>query len=139
MGLFLCILDRDPPFDGEEPTELAWCDIGAYSDFGAFRDLVAKHLNESEYPLLMNHSDCDGEWSLEDISALERELRAIAKAFKKLPPEEPVGGLEHAAKYRVGAKSLYDCIHVVGGENLIEALLDLCAKARKFNRPIFFM
>ncbi len=139
MGLCLYILDRDPPFEDEEPTELAECDVGAYSDFGAFRDLISKHLDDSKYPVLMNHSDCDGEWPLEDIPLLERELRVIAKAFQKLPPEEPVGGLEHAAKYRVGAKSLYDCVHVVGGRNIFEALLDLCAKARKFKRPIFFM
>jgi len=139
MGLCLYVLDRDPPFDDVEPTELAECDVGAYSDFGAFRGLVAKHLDASKYPVLMDHSDCDGEWLQKDIPALERELQNIAKAFKVLPPEEPVGGLEHSAKYRQGAKSLYDCVHVVGGENMFEALINLCAKARRFKRPIFFM
>jgi hypothetical protein len=139
MGLCLVILDRDPPWGEQQPVELAECDVGAYSDFGAFRRLIEKHLDASYFPLLMDHSDCDGEWSLQEVRPVARELIFIAKAFKKLPPEEPVGGLEHAAKYRGDAKSLYDCVHVVGGENLFEALLGLCAKARAFKRPIYFM
>ncbi|HEY7428843.1 MAG TPA: Imm70 family immunity protein [Gemmataceae bacterium] len=138
MGLCLYILDRRPTYGCPDPVELAECDVGAYSDFGAFRDLIAKYLEADLFPILMEHSDCDGEWSLEDIPELEWELREIATAFKKLPAEEPVGGLEFAAKYRVGAKSLYDCVHVVGGRNTFEALLDLCAKAREFQRPITF-
>jgi hypothetical protein len=138
VGLCLYILDRDPPYDDGEPLELAECDVGAYSDFGAFRGLIAKHLDDELYPVLMDHSDCDGVWPLEDICELERELREIAAAFRKLPPEEPVGGLEFAAEYRLGAKSLYDCVHVVGGRNTFEALLELCTKAREFQRPITF-
>jgi hypothetical protein len=86
----------------------------------------------------MNHSDCDGVWPLEDLPALERELRESAAAFKGLPPAEPVGGREFAARYRIGAKSLYDCVHMVSGRNTFEALLDLCGKARELRRPITF-
>ena len=43
------------------------------------------------------------------------------------------------AEYRAGAKSLYDCFHEVNGQNLFEALLDLCAVAREHGRPITFM
>jgi hypothetical protein len=134
----LYILDHDPPYDDGDPVELAECDMGAYSDFGAFRDLVAKHLDPARFPILMDHSDCDGVWPLADIPRLERELRTIAEAFKGLPPEEPVGGLEFAAEYRVGARTLYDCVHVVSGENTFEALLALCGRAREFQRPITF-
>jgi hypothetical protein len=138
VGLCLYVLDRDPPYDDGDPVELAECDVGAYSDFGAFRDLIAKHLDADFFPVLLDHSDCDGVWPLADIPVLEEELREIAEAFKRLPPEEPVGGLEFAARYRVGAGSLYDCVHVVSGQNTFEALLALCGKAREFQRPITF-
>src|SRR5262249_6784138 len=104
-----------------------------------FRDTIARHLGSSSYPTLMQHSDCDGEWSLTEIPLLEQELREIAAAFQKLPPEEPNGAFEHTAENRMGAESLYDCFHNVDGENLFEAILGLCAVAREHKRPITFM
>jgi hypothetical protein len=95
------------PADGDgEPDEIAECDVGHYSDFGCFRDTIARHLTARRFPTLMDHSDCDGEWTLVEIPVLERELREIGDAFKKLPPEEPQGAFEHTAEYREGAKSL---------------------------------
>jgi hypothetical protein len=70
---------------------------------------------------------------------LERELRELGAAFKKLPPEDPQGAFEHTVEYREGAKSLYDCFHNVNGERLFDALLELCAVAREHKRPISFM
>jgi hypothetical protein len=140
MGLCLYVLDRDPrPDDEGEPEEIAECDVGHYSDFGCFRDTIARHLGGSTYPTLMNHSDCDGEWSLAEIATLEGELTEIAIRLRSLPPEEPANAFEHTAEYRADAESLYDCFHNVNGENLIEALLDLCQVARKHRRPITFM
>ena len=138
MGLCLYVLDSDPG-DADEPQEIAECDIGHYSDFGCFRDTIARHLAPDSYPTLMLHSDCDGEWSLAEIPRLEEELREIGAAFRKLPPEEPTGAFEHTAEHRVGAGSLYDCFHNVDGENLFEALLELCETAREHKRPITFM
>jgi len=138
MGLCLHVLDRDSG-GVEEPEELAECDVGHYSDFGCFRDTIARHLDAGHYPTLMLHSDCDGEWALAEIPILERELREIATRFKQMPPESPVGAFEHTAEYREGATSLYDCFHNVSGDNLFEALLDLCAAARQHGRPIIFM
>jgi hypothetical protein len=138
MGLCLHVFGPDPG-DDDEPEEIAECDVGPYSDFGCFRDAIARHLDARRYPTLMEHSDCDGEWALAEIPRLERELREIGAAFKKLPPEEPRGEFEHTAEYRAGAESLYDCFHEVNGENLFEALLDLCAVAREHGRPITFM
>jgi hypothetical protein len=138
MGLCLYVLNSDAG-DDEEPEEIAECDIGHYSDFGCFRDTIARHLGSGSYPILMQHSDCDGEWSLAEIPRLEQELRAIGAAFQKLPPEEPNGAFEHTAEYRVGAVSLYDCFHNVDGENLFEAILELCKMARDHQRPITFM
>ena len=73
----------------------------------------------------MNHSDCDGEWTLAEIPVFERELGEIGARFSRNSPMEPQGAFEHTAKYRTGAKSLYDCFHNVDGENLFEALLEL--------------
>jgi len=138
MGLCLHVFDREPGGD-EDPEELAECDVGHYSDFACFRETVAHHLRSDDYPTLMLHSDCDGEWALADIPILERELREIAARLKQLPPQQPVGAFEHTAQYRQGVKSLYDCFHNVKGQNLFEALLELCAVAREHGRPITFM
>jgi hypothetical protein len=138
MGLCLHVFEPSASED-EDPEEIAECDVGHYSDFGCFRDTIAKHVDASRFPVLMEHSDCDGEWALAEIPALEKELREIAAVFKKLPPQQPEGAFEHTAEYRAGAKSLYDCFHEVNGENLFEALLDLCAVARQHKLPITFM
>jgi hypothetical protein len=138
MGLCLYVLGSDVGSE-DDPEEIAECNVGHYSDFGCFRDTIERHLDASRYPVLMEHSDCDGEWTLAELPSLERALQEIASAFRKLPPEEPVGAFEHTAEYRVGAGALYDCFHNVSGENLFEALLNLCSVAREHNRPITFM
>lgn len=138
MGLCLYVFGGELGGD-EDPEEIAECEVGHYSDFGCFRDTIARHVNARLYPTLMQHSDCDGEWSLAEIPTLERELTEIANRFRQLPPEEPQEAFEHTAEYRVGANSLYDCFHNVNGENLFEALLKLCAVARQHERPITFM
>jgi hypothetical protein len=138
MGLCLYVLGSEPG-GKEEPEEIAECDVGHYSDFGCFRDTIARHLDATRYPTLMEHSDCDGQWSLAEIPSLERELREIGSAFRGVPPQEPVGAFEHTAEDREGATSLYDCFHNVSGENLFEALLELCQVAKEHGRPITFM
>ncbi len=138
MGLCLYVFDRDSGGD-EEPEELAECDVGHYSDFGYFRETIARHVQASGFPTLMEHSDCDGEWTLAQLPRLERELREIRERFRQLPPEEPVGAFEHTAEFRESAASLYDCFHDVNGQNLFDALLDLCRAARQHARPITFM
>jgi hypothetical protein len=132
MGLYLCIFSED------HEDELGSCDVGHYSDFGCFRDTIARHVNRRNFPVLMTHSDCDGEWTVEQLSALVRELETIAARFRTLPPEEPKGAFEHAAEDRVGAASLYDCFHDVNGENLFESLIGLCRQGISSKRPITF-
>jgi hypothetical protein len=138
MGLCLIVFDRDPGSD-DDPEELASCDVGHYSDFAYFRDTVTRHLEAKRYPTLMEHSDCDGVWTLAEIPLLQRELRDIGSQFQKWKPEQPVGAFEHTAEYRANAQSLYDCFHDVNGDNLIEALLRLCEVAAQAKRPITFM
>ena len=136
MGL--CLHLFGPDVGEEEPEEIAECDVGHYSDFECFRDTIARQLDARQFPTLMDHSDCEGDWTSIEIPVLERELREIGAAFKKLSPQEPRGAFEHTAEYREGASSLYDCFHNVDGENLFEAILDLCALARQHKRPITF-
>jgi hypothetical protein len=137
MGLCLYVLG--PITDDEEPEEIAECDVGHYSDFGYLRDTIERHLGSDRYPTLMEHSDCDGEWTVAEIPRLEKELRKIANHFKTLPPEKPVNASEHRSGKRARATSLYDCFYNVNGENLFKALLELCQIARRHKRPITFM
>src|SRR5215208_5543975 len=106
MGLCLYVLSNVPDEGDDDPEELGECDVGHYSDFACFRDTIASKLDARKFPTLMQHSDCDGEWTLAEIPALERELREIGDRFKQLPPEEPKGAFEHTAEYRTGAQSL---------------------------------
>ena len=137
MGL--CLHVFGPEIEDDDSEEFAECDVGHYSDFRCFRDTIARHLDAGRFPTLMDHSDCDGEWTLAEIPLLERELREIGAAFRKLPPEEIQGAFEHTIDDRIGAKSLYDCFHNVSGENLFDAILELCEVARQQERPITFM
>lgn len=140
MGLCLHVFDRDSsPDDENDPEDLAECEVGHYRDFGCFRETIARHIPAGSCPTLMAHSDSDGEWTIDEIPALERELTKIAETFTSLPPEELRDAFEHTAEYRTNARSLYDCFHNVNGENLFEALQELCRIARENNRPITFM
>ena len=132
MGLYLCIFTED------QEEEVGACAVGHYSDFGCFRDTIARHLRAADFPLLMAHSDCDGEWPADELPALVLELEIIAAKFRSLPPEEPKGAFEHTEEYRAGAKSLYVCFHEVNGENLFEALITLCRQGISSQRPISF-
>jgi hypothetical protein len=132
MGLYLCIFTED------QEDELGACDVGHYSDFGYFRDSIARHMKAADFPVLMVHSDCDGEWTVEQLPSLVSELEAIAARFRTLPPEEPNGAFEHTMEYRTNADSLYDCFHEVNGENLFEALIGLCKQGISSQRPITF-
>jgi len=137
MGLYLCVFGSRAINDGGA-KELAACDVGHYSDFGFFRDTIARHVGRANYPVLMDHSDCDGEWTVAELPRLRAELEEISAVFQKLPPAAPVGAFEHTAEYREDATSLYDCFHDVNGTNLFEALIDLCDIGVQYGRPITF-
>ena len=82
MGLYLTIFDNDDEVEGVE--------VGSYADFAFFRDAVVSNVEGgiagARCPTLILHSDCDGEWSPEDATALEAELQIIAAEFADLPP-----------------------------------------------------
>jgi len=130
VSLYLCIFDGDDEVNG-------WV-FGHYSDFGCFRDVISAKLRADDYPTLMQHSDCDGEWSPQELHRLRSELQTIAERFRRLPAEQPSGAFEHTVEYRRGAKSLYDCFHNVDGENVFEALIALCEEGIERDRPVLF-
>ena len=137
MGLYLCIFSSRAN-DHDAAKELGACDVGHYSDFGCFRDTIARHVGRTKYPVLMDHSDCDGEWTVAEMPRLRAELEEISAVFRTLPPAAPVGAFEHTAEYRQDATCLYDCFHDVNGTNLFEALTDLCDIGVQYGRPITF-
>jgi hypothetical protein len=130
MSLYLTM------FDGSR--EIMGFVFGHYSDFGYFRDRIASTIGRDEYPVLMQHSDCDGEWSVSQLEMLKHELRSVASEFKALPPEEPTGAFEHTAQYRRGARSLFDCFHTVDGQNIFEAMIALCDEGMRLSLPVLF-
>lgn len=130
MSLYLTIFDGDEEITG-------WV-FGHYSDFGYFRDVIAARLEAGDFPTLMTHSDCDGEWTVEALPRLRQELQHIGERFRQMPPEQPQGAFEHTADYRRAARSLYDCFHNVDGENVFEALIALCDEGIQRQRPILF-
>ncbi|SMB96753.1 Immunity protein 70 [Thermanaeromonas toyohensis ToBE] len=60
--------------------------IGSYGWYHSFRSTVCDKLEDgdwgSRFPLLQNHSDCDGDYSPEEAVELLEELRTIRKEFE---------------------------------------------------------
>lgn len=136
MGLYLCVFDQDDELEG--------VDVGSYDDFGLFRDRVATTLEGdkrgSRFPILMLHLDCDGEWPIESIPALDKELEQISLEFRRSPPIEQDGTWQLQVMRQQGLRpeSLYACFIDVDGEPLLERLRDLCRVALDAGRPILF-
>lgn len=136
MGLYLCI------FEDEE--DIAGVDVGAYSDFARFRNEIAKSLESdqigSKFPTLMLHSDCDGEWSVDECKLLLVELESIANKLKALPSIQFPENWQRSAADQTGLvpSSLYECFIDVDGENLIERLIALSRTSIERNLPISF-
>ena len=135
MSLYLCVFDDDQELDGVE--------VGAYEDFGRFRDTIMDNLERgdrgSRFPVLQLHADSDGEWSVDQCKALEMELLQIEKELARYPagrtPEDDVGeGSVNPPQARTLAESFSD----VDGINLFTRLRQLCESAMRSNRPILF-
>jgi hypothetical protein len=136
MSLYLCIFDEDNELDGVE--------VGTYHDFGVFREVVVRQLEEgnagSKFPTLILHSDCDGQWTPDQCRELEKELNLIADSFNKLPSV----GYHSKWQQEVGdqlalkPRTLYDSFIDVDGEPLIERLINLCKLAQNRSLPILF-
>ncbi len=59
--------------------------IGSYSWYHSFRSAVCEYLEYgvwgAKFPLLMNHSDCDGDYNPKEAKSLLKELERIRKYF----------------------------------------------------------
>lgn len=151
MGLYLLILNSDSVQTYEDFVELddevdeaASLDVGAYSDFGAFRDAVAENVEGgnrgSRCPTLMNHSDSDGLWSADDCAALAAELAEIKDRFAVLPPRDYpspwMGSI--ASEENIAHATLGDSFIAVDGVRLVDGLLGLALEGERLRRPILF-
>ena len=98
MGLYLCIFD-------EAGDDICGVEVGLYQYFGDFRDTVAQYTKKglisrfikpdrkifsSKMPTLLNHSDCDGSWSVRDCKLLKAELEEIKQVFCEEPPSAKI-------------------------------------------------
>ena len=137
MSLYLAVFDEDG-------KEIDGVECGRYVDFNVFRDAVSEYCKTkwfgSRFPLLLNHSDCDGEWSSDQIADLQRELEDIKAEFSKLPPVPFQGDWQATVAKQIGLapKNLGECFIDVDGELLLDRLLGLCALAAANRRPIEF-
>lgn len=136
MGLYLCVFEGDEELEGVE--------VGSYEDFNSFRKVVETKLESggrgSRYPLLMLHSDSDGEWSADEVLQLRAEIEGISRALQELPSIGPPGDWQEEVMRQMGIRpsSLYECFIDVDGEPLLERMIQLCDVALESSQPILF-
>jgi hypothetical protein len=140
VGLYLCVFispNDDQEIDGVE--------VGSYDDFFSFRTLIGDRLEGgrwgSRFPLLMSHSDSDGEWSPRHAIQLAVELKTIEAELAALPPIGfPEGSWQAGVAKTTGVApgSLAECFIDLDGEPLLERLLALTQIAADRNCPISF-
>jgi hypothetical protein len=136
MGLYLCVFKDDKEIEGVE--------VGSYADFNFFRDAVVATVEEghagSVCPVLINHSDCDGEWSASDASALLTELNVIEKVLSEHPPVEFNSPWKKEVAKTLGIKpqNLLHCFFDVDGEPLVGRLRELAEASMQAKSPILF-
>jgi Immunity protein 70 len=136
MGLYLTVFDDGEELDGVE--------IGSYDDFAFFRDAVVWNVEGgtagASCPILILHSDCDGQWSPDEAASLETELEVIARKFADLPPVSLGDGWkpEVAKMFGIRPANLADCFFDVDGELLLNRLIGLAKLSQERNLPILF-
>jgi hypothetical protein len=136
MGLYLCVFDADEEVDG--------VDVGGYADFDLLRSTIVNRLEEGKpgarYPTLILHSDCDGEWTVDQCVALEKELQSASVAFQERPPAEFGSDWQKQVAKSLGLdpQNLYESFIDVDGEPSLGRLLTLCQLAHERGQPILF-
>jgi hypothetical protein len=136
MSLYLCVYAGDREVEGVE--------VGPYADFNGLRLAIVRELEGgvtgSRFPVLMAHSDCDGEWPLEACGRLRDELAAIAAAMKALPPRDWVSEWQRAAALQAGVRprNAFESFVDVDGRFLLERLAELVEAALAEEAPILF-
>ena len=140
MGLYLCVFGSKAADDEVDGVE-----VGSYDDFHDLRSAVARDLENgqwgSRFPVLMSHSDSDGEWSPAEAIALAQELEIIGTEFAALPARGLAAGSWQegvAGSLGLAPKTLAECFIDVDGELLLERLRELALSAVKLDAPISF-
>lgn len=147
MGLYLCVFD-------DTGEDICGVEVGLYKYFDKFRNLVSKYAgnclasklfkrnNKFSLPMstLLNHSDCDGCWNVEECKQLKRELEEIKQVFMKEPPNPSIIALKQDIFkfYGITPQNLFECFIDSDCEFLGNRLIDLCDLAIQENRPIMF-
>ena len=136
MGLYLCVFSQSG-------DELEGVEVGHYDDFGVFRDAVSDVIEKrssTPCPVLINHSDCDGEWTSCEANELLVELIRIDEIMRQYPPIEFNSEWKRdvARTYGIRPKTLHDCFFDVDGESLLERLQQLVKVSINTNQPILF-
>lgn len=139
MGLYLCVFSAD-----DSDSELDGIEVGSYDDFHQFRSAVStlEPAWGDRFPVLMHHSDSDGEWSSGDCRALLGELEDISTELRAAPARMPdAGGWPLDVMRKLGAIPDNACESFidVDGEPLVRRLQDLAGLAVREDRPISFM
>jgi hypothetical protein len=129
MSLYLCV------FDGEQ--EMEGVEVGSYASFNSFRSYVVREIEGgvpgAACPTLVLHSDCDGQWPVDDCVRLRSELGSIRAAMVGRPPVTPAGGLSGPPPVNA-LESFRD----VDGQLLVERMQALVEVAIQRGRPILF-
>jgi len=136
MSLYLCV------FAGHQ--EMAGLDVGSYADFNALRRTIAETLEGGaaggRFPVLMGHSDCEGEWSAEACLKLRDELATIITEMKAGPPLPFSGDWQRSVADARALKpgSAFESFIDVDGEFVLQRLLGLVEAALGEGLPILF-
>jgi hypothetical protein len=119
--------------------------LGSYDDFHNLGVAVAQGLESgqwgSRFPVLMSHSDSDGEWSPAEAFELAGELEIIETEFAALPARGFAAGSWQegvAGSMGLAPATLGECFIDVDGEPLLERLGQLALTAAKLDAPISF-
>jgi hypothetical protein len=111
MGYDLYVFASDFD-DTTEPEELAECDIGDFCDLAFFRSSIDCNLGAGRYPTLMRLLDSDTRFPASEVRGVEREIREIADAFRKLPSGRMKRAFERVAEAHTVAGSRCKCDRV---------------------------
>lgn len=136
MGLYVYIGNDEGQIDG--------ADFGKYADFGAFRQYVASQVERGplghRFPVLLLHSDCDGEWTVNECHRLQAELLEISAAMYALPPAAVDGEwqLDLLESRGIGPANAIETYFDADGMPVLVRLLKLTTIAIEHGRPIVF-
>ena len=140
MGLYFCVFNGDDEIDGVV--------VGPYADFGELRDYVVRELEGvqpgAKFPTFILHSDChsdcDGEWSVDDAIKLLAEMEEIVSSMKARKPVPFVSEWQSKAARNIGLtpKSAFECFVDMDGEFVLMRIHDLVQVAVERRLPILF-